>query len=104
MSATNSRRYVIILTTVFCLAACGRAPLSTDGTGGTTASATRSDSPATAPSPTPAVPDARMLTATNCSAAAPSTAPRALGRYYTIRAAPTWADPGDYQTGQTPVL
>src|SRR5438105_7081661 len=104
MSATNSRRYVIILTTVFCLAACGRAPLSTDGTGGTTASATRSDSPATAPSPTPAVPDGRMLTATNCSAAAPLTAPKVLGPYYTIGIAPNWLDTGDYAHTETLLL
>jgi hypothetical protein len=86
---------VVALVTLALLGACSRAPHGS----GTTASATRT---ATASSAAfQLVLDAGLLTAGNCSAPAPTTEPRQLGRYFTIRPVSNWTDTGDYQHTET---
>ena len=77
-------------------AVCARAP----DTGSDTASGTRTASPSPQSSAT-TLPDATALTAANCTAAAATSQPRLLGRYYTIRPAANWTDTGDYQHTET---
>jgi hypothetical protein len=93
----------VAMATAALVGACGQ-PVNTSS--GATASATRTQSPSAIPSPTtsPAIPDARLLTASNCSAAAPTTAPRQLDRYYTIRPAPDWTDTSNYFRDDTLLL
>lgn len=83
--------------------ACGQPVITSSDA---TASAARTQSPSAVPSPTTsnAIPDARLLTASNCSAAAPSTPPRQLDRYYTIRPAPDWTDSSNYFRDETLLL
>jgi hypothetical protein len=86
------------------LVACGQAD---SGLATTTASAARSASPSTVASPSASaepVPDATRLTAANCSGAAATSAPRLLGRYYTVSTAPNWTDTGNYQQTETLLL
>jgi hypothetical protein len=93
----------VAMATAALVGACGQ-PVNTSSDA--TASATRTQSPSAIPSPTtsPAVPDARLLTASNCSAAAPTTPPRPLDRYFTIRPAPNWTDTSNYVRDETLLL
>jgi len=50
------------------------------------------------------VPDAKLLTATNCTAGTPPSQPRQLGRYLTIRPALNWTDTSNYQHTETLLL
>lgn len=96
--------WIVAIAVVGMLGACGRVPVNSGET--TPASAARTASPSLAPSPTTTqpLPDSRLLTASNCSAAAAASQPRLLGRYYTIRPTPNWADTGDYQHTETLLL
>ena len=95
---------VVAAITLAILGACGR---PADDSGVTTASATRTESPSVVPSPLGSplpIPDAKLLTASNCSGSAPATTPRALGGYYTLRIAPSWTDTGNYVGHETLLL
>jgi hypothetical protein len=84
------------------LAGCGYAPTG-QGPGPQAASPARTDSPAPTPSPQ-AVPDLSQLTASNCSGSGPSTMPRSLGGYYTIRVPSSWIESGKPPGNETLLL
>ena len=84
--------------------ACGS---TNDGSRTSPASPARTASPSTTQTPTTpplAVPDATQLTASNCSGSAPTTAPRPLDRYFTVRPSPEWTENPPPQHGETLLL
>ena len=86
------------------LTACGSI---SDGSGVSAASPARTASPSASPTPTmppQTVPDATLLTASNCSGPAPNAAPRSLGRYFTIRPASDWTETPPPQHTETLLL
>ena len=102
MPSTRSRgvAWVAALALLGLSGACGS---TNDGSRTSGASPARTASPS-ATSPVQPIPDATLLTASNCSGSASTTTPRPLGRYYTIRPAPGWTDPGPPLHTETQLL
>jgi hypothetical protein len=93
---SRSRLSVLVVVGLLSLCACGKVPAVGGGSTGATASAPRTASPSATAIPANSLPDPVRFTSQNCSGAPPTTAARALGAYYTLRATPSWTDTGDY--------
>lgn len=83
--------------------ACGRVT-ATGSTSPTNSSPARLSPTPTGPASTTPPPDPNQVTASNCAGPAPSTAPRSLQGYYTVRVVSSWADTGDYVHTETLLL
>jgi len=99
-AATRSSRlaWVAAIALLGLLMACGS---TTSGFGSSAASPSASLTPTIAPQ---SVPDATLLTASNCSGPAPKSSPRPLGRYFTIRPAAEWTETPSPQHTETLLL
>jgi hypothetical protein len=98
---------LIAIAGIVVLGACGAVATGTYVSNTPTTSPARTESPSTSParsrSPLP-VPDANILSASNCNAAAAAAPIRPLGSDFTIRPAANWTDTGDYQNSETRFL
>ena len=96
MTARFVSRSHVWIGVIAVLGLLGASGCMTDSSRATTASASRTT--------VRSVPDVTRLTNSDCSGPAAPSAPQRLGRYFTIRVAPSWTKTGDYQRTETLLL